>query len=122
LLSCLHPPSTATAILMVLGNSQLHEMNWHWAIAIVAVNVGLSLLLALAINGLLGRRYPMYATPGQTQPKPAPFITLEQSDLSWALKQMDGMIDISEEDLADIYRLSLEQAQRRIEAENLKKP
>ncbi len=122
LLSCLHPPSTATAILMVLGNSQLHEMNWQWAIAIVAVNVGLSLLLALFINGLLGRRYPMYATPGQTPPKPAPFITLEQSDLAWALKQMDGMVDVSEEDLADIYRLSLEQAQRRIEAENLKKP
>lgn len=120
LLSCLHPPSTATAILMVLGNSQLHEMNWHWAIAIVAVNVGLSLLLALAINGLLGRRYPMHASHVPTPPKPAPFITLEQSDLAWALSQMDGMVDISEEDLADIYRLSLESAQKRIEKENAK--
>ncbi len=116
--SCLHPPSAATALMMVLGSSQFHDMPWLWALAIVAVNAGLSLLLALAINNLLpGRRYPMRMVPPPPPPKPAPFITLEQSDLEWALEQMDSVIDVSEEDLAEIYQLALQQAQLRIEKE-----
>jgi len=47
--------------------------------------------------------------------KPAPFITLEQSDIAWALQQMNSEIDVSEEDLTEIYMLSLQQAQTRID-------
>jgi CBS-domain-containing membrane protein len=116
-LNCLHPPSAATALMMVLGSSQFHDLPWHWALAIVAANAGISLLLALAINNLLpGRRYPMHALPEQEPPKPAPFITLEQTDLEWALAQMDSMIDVSEEDLAEIYQLALQSAQKRADA------
>lgn len=116
-LRCLHPPSAATALMMVLGSSQLHDTGWQWAVYIVAINTALSLLLALAINNLLpGRRYPMRAVPEQTPPKPAPFISLEQDDLEWALQQLDSMIDVSEEDLAEIYKLALQHAQTRIEA------
>lgn len=115
-LRCLHPPSAATALMMVLANSQFHDMGWQWAVYIVAINAGISLLLALAINNLLpGRRYPMRAMPEQAQPKPAPFISLEQDDLEWALQQLDSVIDVSEEDLAEIYRLALQHAQTRTE-------
>lgn len=116
-LNCLHPPSAATALLMVLGSSQFHGLPWQWALAIVAANAAISLLLALAINNLLpGRRYPMHALPEQAPPKPAPFIALEEADLKWALEQMDSMIDVSEEDLAEIYQLALESAQKRADA------
>jgi len=114
LLSCLHPPSAATALMMVLANSQLHEISWQWALGIVALNAGLSLLLALVINNVLpGRRYPMHIVHPQAQPKPAPFIALEQIDFAWALKQMDSELDVSEEDLVEIYRLALQQARTR---------
>jgi CBS-domain-containing membrane protein len=116
LFSCLHPPSAATSLMMVLGNSQLHEMNWQWALAIVAINVGISLVLALVINNALpGRRYPMHALQNKVPPKPAPFITLEPADIKWALQQMNSEIDVSEEDLAEIYKLALQQAQTRID-------
>ncbi len=46
-------------------------------------------------------------------PKPGPFIALEQRDLEWALVQMKGVIDVSEEDLAEIYKLALRRAQER---------
>jgi CBS-domain-containing membrane protein len=116
-LSCLHPPSAATALMMVLGSSQFHVMQWQWALSIVAINAGISLLLALTINNLLpGRRYPVQATPLPPPPKPAPFITLEQADLAWALEQMESAIDINEEDLAEIYKLALQSAQKRIDA------
>lgn len=117
LLSCLHPPSAATALMMVLGSSQFHVMQWQWALAIVAINAGISLLLALAINNLLpGRHYPVQALPAPPPPKPAPFITLEPEDLRHALEQMESVIDVSEEDLAEIYRLALQNAQQRIDA------
>jgi CBS-domain-containing membrane protein len=114
-LNCLHPPSAATALMMVLGNSQFHEMNWQWAITIVTINVGILLLLALVINNLLpGRRYPMHTLHNQPAPKPAPFIALEQTDFVWALKQMDSEIDVSDEDLVELYRLALQQARTRL--------
>lgn len=115
-LRCLHPPSASTALMMVLVNSQFHDMGWQWAMYLVAINAGISLLLALVINNLLpGRRYPMRALPEQTPPKPAPFISLELTDLEWALEQMDSVIDVSEEDLGEIYKLALERAQSRTE-------
>ena len=116
LLNCLHPPSAATALMMVLAGSPFHDMGWQWALLIVLANVGISLLLALAINNLLpGRTYPMQPVPAPAPPKPAPFITLEPADIEWALEQMDSVIDVSEEDLAEIYQLALQQAQLRIE-------
>lgn len=115
-LSCLHPPSAATALMMVLGGSQLHTLQWQWALSIVAINAGISLLLALLINNTLpGRRYPAPALQ-PPPPKPAPFIALEQADLKLALEQMNSAIDVSEEDLAEIYKLALQNAQERIEA------
>lgn len=115
-LRCLHPPSAATALMMVLANSQFRDLGWQWAVYIVAINAGISLLLALAINNLLpGRRYPMRAIAEQAPPKPAPFISLEQDDLEWALQQLDSVIDVSEEDLAEIYKLALQHAQARTE-------
>jgi CBS domain-containing membrane protein len=114
-LSCLHPPSAATALMMVLGNSQFHEMIWQWAIIVVAINVGISLVLALVINNMLpGRSYPTRVLHHQASPKPAPFVALEQTDFKWALKQMDSEFDVSEEDLVVLYRLALQQARMRI--------
>ncbi len=114
-LRCLHPPSASTALMMVLASSQLHDMGWQWAIYIVAINAGISLLLALVINNVLpGRRYPMRAVPEPATPLPPPAVALEQADLEWALKQLDSVIDVSEEDLAEIYRLALQHAQSRL--------
>lgn len=116
-MNCLHPPSAATALMMVLGYSQFHGMPWQWEMVVVAVNTGILLLLALVINNLLpGRRYPMRVHHEQTPPSPAPFISLEKTDFTWALNQIDSVIDVSEDDLAEIYRLALQQAQARMES------
>ncbi len=109
-LNCLHPPGAATALLMVLANSQLHSIGWQWSIYIVTVNAGVLLVLALVLNNLLpGRRYPMRVVP-HPHPKPAPCIAPEQSDLEWALQQLDSVIDVSEEDLLEIYELAQQRA------------
>jgi CBS domain-containing membrane protein len=111
LLNCLHPPGGATAMIMVLSAEQFHQHGWTWAAATVAANTLLSLLLALTINKLLpGRHYPLrHAT---VQPKPQRGEPGAE-DIEWALSRMDGVIDVSEEDLLEIYRLAVSHARQR---------
>jgi CBS domain-containing membrane protein len=60
ILKCLHPPSAATALAIVLGCTQFHHMGWQWSASIAVNSLGLLLLLTLLINNLVpGRRYPM---------------------------------------------------------------
>ena len=114
-LNCLHPPGAATALMMVLASSQFHNMGWQGAMYIVVINAGISLVLALVINNLLpGRRYPMHPQPHPIPLKPASFISLEQTDFEWALQQIDSEIDVSEDDLVEIYELALQKAKARV--------
>ncbi|MEO8331167.1 MAG: HPP family protein [Gallionella sp.] len=113
LLNCLHPPGAATALTMVLSSTQYHDMGPLWAAYIVAANAGLSLLLALLINNLLpGRQYPAHHPVPAPSIHAAPFIEIDADDIEWALSKMDGVIDVSEDDLIDIYRLAREHAQQ----------
>jgi CBS domain-containing membrane protein len=108
LLHCLHPPGAATAIIMVLGAEQFHHHGWGWAASTVIANTILSLLLALTINNLIpGRRYPMRsAVMPPLRQTAGSSGELGQEDIEWALTQMDGVIDVSEQDLLNIYRLA----------------
>jgi CBS domain-containing membrane protein len=110
---CLHPPGAATAMIMVLGAEQFHQHSWGWTANVLLANTILSLLLALAINNLIhGRRYPMRRRPAVRQ---AALSSVEfgQEDIEWALTQMEGVIDVSEQDLLNIYRLASERAAER---------
>lgn len=112
-LKCLHPPGAATALTLVLGSAQFHGMGWQWVAWILIANVGISLLLALIINSLIpGRHYPMPPI-APSHPKPEPVIVPEQTDIEWALAQMDSVIDVSIEDLSEIYATAQEHANAR---------
>ncbi|HTN94330.1 MAG TPA: HPP family protein [Gallionella sp.] len=105
---CLHPPGGATALIMVLAAEQFHQHGWAWAAGTVLANTLLTLSLALVINNVIpGRRYPMRGTvrhaSNQVAHRPG---ELGQADIEWALTRMDGVIDVSKEDLLNIYRLA----------------
>lgn len=108
---CLHPPGGATAMIMVLASAQFHEHGALWAAGTVLANVLFSLVLALSINKLIpGRHYPaLHVTVRPGKPERAEGIS--NKDIEWALAQMDGVIDVSEEDLLEIYRLASAHAQ-----------
>lgn len=109
---CLHPPGAATAVVMVLNAPQLHQHGWQWAATSLVVNVLLSLLLALVLNNLVpGRHYPVRR--GVTKPTGIS-CELKPEDIEWALTQMDGVIDVTEEDLIDIYRMAAGRAKARV--------
>jgi CBS domain-containing membrane protein len=111
LMNCLHPPGGATAMIMVLGAEQFHQHGWRWAASTVLANTLLLLLLALTINKLLpGRHYPSRHAARQPAPRRG---ELGSVDIEWALARMDGVIDVSEDDLLEIYRMAGEHAKSR---------
>jgi len=115
-LHCLHPPGAATALIMVLGSAQFHAMGWQWAGYIVAANTGILLVLALLLNNIMGRHYPLpQAYPHHPPPQTTTRVVgLELDDIEWAICQMnEGVIDVSEEDLAEIYQMAVLHAQIR---------
>lgn len=118
-LDCLHPPGAATALTLVLGATPFQQMGAGWTFTIVAANASISLLLALAINNILPRRhYPSMPT-GNPLPTPAPdhvIILPEQDDLEWVLSHLDSALDISIEDLSEVYWLAQHRAQHRYES------
>lgn len=119
-LQCLHPPSAATAMIAVLGGAEVHAMGWQFCYEVVAINTGLIIVLSLIINNLIpGRQYPLlhHHHPHHFQLSKSghkEFIELNEEDFKWALSQMDAYIDVSEEDLVDLYEFAAEHALQRM--------
>jgi len=113
LLDALHPPGAATALSLVLNGVQFRAMGGAAVIVMVMVHVFAMLALALLINNLLpGRRYPMPHPPTVRTPQ-APPVEIVASDIQQALKDMDGVIDASEDDLLEIYERAEHHARQR---------
>jgi CBS-domain-containing membrane protein len=116
---CLHPPSAATAMIAVLGGPEVHAMGWQFCYEVVALNAVMMVMLAVILNNLVrGRQYPMrhihHAHHAQfSQQTHTKFAELNEQDFKWALSQMDGYIDVNEEDLVDLYEFAQEHAQMR---------
>lgn len=121
-LRCLHPPSAATAMIAVLGGPQVHALGWSFSYEVVAINAGILLLLAFIFNNLVpGRRYPLrhshhpHHVQFAQQTHPAA-LQLDEADFEAALARMDGVIDVTPEDLVDIYEFAVESAESRRKA------
>lgn len=121
ILKCLHPPSAATAMIAVLGGPDVHALGWQFCYEVVAINAGLMVVLAIIFNNLVpGRRYPMRHTHHVhhevfAQSEHRQYPALSADDFKWALGQMDGLIDVTEEDLVDIYEFAVERAEQRLQ-------
>lgn len=115
-LRCLHPPGGATALLAVIGGEPIHSLGFGFVLDPILSNVCILLLTALVFNYLFRwRRYPAHGiTKSQRitahkRSKPAHGLT--QEDFTAALQQLDSFIDVSAEDLSDIFELALQHTQ-----------
>jgi len=120
MLRCLHPPGGATALTTVIGGQSVHALGYAYVLTPVALNVTVFLLVAMLFNQLApGRRYPMVRrevgdrketkSPGWALGK----MVLSQDDLEAALKDMNAYIDVTREDLGEIYTKAALHALRR---------
>ncbi|MHB1621090.1 MAG: HPP family protein [Sulfuricella sp.] len=115
-LRCLHPPGGATALLTVIGDQKIHALGYHFMLMPVLVNVVVLLGVALVINNLIpGRRYPANGkTDTHAGDRPSPVkLSFDKEDMLAALREMDGYIDVSGEDLTRIYGLATLHAHQR---------
>ena len=119
-LHCLHPPGGATALMAVLGGDAVHSLGFGYLLVPVGINVALFLALALLVNNLLvpKRRYPLppVAPAQQKTLSKGAFskLGLERTDLEDALKEIGAYIDVSGNDLEEIYSLASLHAGRRV--------
>jgi CBS-domain-containing membrane protein len=111
-LRCIHPPGGATALTAVLGGDSIHSLGYYYAITPILINIIVILIVAIFVNNLFPwRRYPLSLAnhfskkPSETSSE-TELVPLSHNDLEYALKEINSFIDVTEDDLAKIYRLA----------------
>lgn len=110
---CLHPPGGATALVAVLGGESVRTLGYWFLVTPVLANVLIILIVAVAANyPFRWRRYPEWLSapavvPSVEHEAHAEKCMIAHSDLVYALSEMDSFIDITEEDLLQIYYLAM---------------
>ena len=109
-LRCLHPPGGATALYAVLGGDAVHALGYGYAFNPVLIDVVILLAVAITFNyPFAWRRYPQswHLRRPVKASDTAEKSMIPHSSLVYALSQIDTFVDVSEEDLQQIYALAL---------------
>ena len=109
-LRCLHPPGGATALYAVLGGDAVHALGYGYAFNPVLIDVVILLAVAMTFNyPFAWRRYPQswHRRWSVKVSDTAEKSMIPHSSLVYALSQIDTFVDVSEEDLQQIYALAL---------------
>jgi CBS domain-containing membrane protein len=111
-LRCLHPPSGASALLMVLN----HTTDPRFALFPVLVNSLLMVVAGVVYNNLTGRRYPHAQQPAAAPAQaPSPATSrLTSADFDAALARYNQVLDIPRDDLEALLRHAERAAWRRL--------
>lgn len=112
-LRCLHPPGGATALAAATGGAA-HQLGYQFIFTPVLLNVICMLVIAVGFNYFFPwRRYPAVLAHSRISPEeevPAAELGISTDDLSFALRRMESFIDVSAQDLTEIYALALQHA------------
>ena len=115
-LRCIHPPGGATALTAVIGGPAVHALGFQFLLAPVLLNVAIILGTAVGVNYFFAwRRYPAVLarrkkTDAETRMKHLAEGDISHSDIEYAMRQINSVLDVSEDDLARIYQLAAEHA------------
>ncbi len=107
-LRCLHPPSGAVALTAVLGGPAVRSLGYAFVLWPVAIDSLLLLMAALVFNVSARRRYPHQAAPPPPahltrDATPTARIGLTVQDLDAALRARGELLDVSQEDLEELF-------------------
>lgn len=103
-LRCIHPPGGATALAAVIGGEGIHALGYTYLWTPVLLNVVAILLVALVYNNLFAwRRYPASLMPKHIPPSVDATPALTHEDLAAAMEELDTYVDITSEELSDLF-------------------
>jgi CBS domain-containing membrane protein len=106
-LRCVHPPGGATALVAVIGGPAVTVLGYQYVLTPVAINAFVMFLVAFLFNVLFPwRRYPAHLHETLRPPHEAGHDAIRHEDFVYALSQMDTFVDVTEEDLVQIYELA----------------
>ncbi|MES2920291.1 MAG: HPP family protein [Verrucomicrobiota bacterium] len=110
-LKCIHPPGGATALTAVLGGKAIQDMGFHFVLLPVLLNSVMMVALAVVINlGFNWRRYPAACCKPSRTTKPTDGTHVpSHEEVVAALRSLDVFVDVSEQDLIEIWRILSEQ-------------
>lgn len=110
LLRCIHPPSGAVALTMVMGGPAVHAAGYAFVFTPIMINTFVLAGLAVIYNNMIGRNYPH--SPQIVPPSPAPKaaeapvrtnLGFSADELDTVLKNYNQLLDVSREDLEQIF-------------------
>lgn len=106
-LNCLHPPGGAAALVAVVGGEQIHALGYLYVLIPVALNIAILGLAVALTRSLIARHkkktpYIFYHDIHE-ETDTASNTLFSRDDLSSALHEMHTYIDVSIEDLNQIY-------------------
>ncbi len=107
-LRCLHPPSGSVALMAVLGGPAIKGLGYTFVLWPVAIDSLLLLMAALLFNVSARRRYPHRALAhpaphGTADAPPSARVGLSVQDLAAALRARGDLIDVSPDDLEELF-------------------
>ena len=114
LLNCIHPPGGATALVAVVGSTQIHALGFEYILIPVLLNTIIIFITAVVFNSFFPwRRYPnsmmrFTDTPVLQEEKSLHYI--DKQYIEQALSEIDLVVDLNSSDLQQILALALEHA------------
>jgi CBS domain-containing membrane protein len=107
-LRCLHPPSGAVALTAVLGGPAIKALGYSFVLWPVAIDSLLLLMAALLFNVSARRRYPHQAVAHAgahltRDESPTARVGLQLRDLEAALRARGELLDVSRDDLEELF-------------------
>ncbi len=104
-LRCLHPPGGAAALLSVVGGEPVHQLGYAFLVTPVGLNVAVMLAMLLLYRRLLrhARRHHMPGDLDDYLDRRRGVLPFEAADLHRAMAEMEGLVDVTAEDLERLY-------------------
>ena len=104
-LRCIHPPGGATALVAVIGGPAVYALGWSFVWHPVMVNALVLVAIAVAFNAPFPwRRYPSALVRPAT-PVPAGAREISHEQVVDALREIDSLVDITEDDLIRLVQI-----------------
>lgn len=116
----LHPPGGAAALLTVYGGESIHTMGYQFLLSPLLLNLTIMVICTMVYWKIANIRQRQAASTGQSvldrymastdQPKNYSEIPFSDQDLSRAIAAMGTFVDITKEDLKEIFAQAVKES------------